>query len=101
MIFLYHKNSNFTAIINAGLLSIADDIPCNRNVGLSDERYFKAGDTEGFSKKLKEFIDKPLTEEEEKRTQIQGIADHYNWENIASTILKVYKNVLNLSQSPS
>ncbi len=40
-------------------------------------------------------------EEEEKRTQIQGIADHYNWENIASRTLEVYKNVLNLSQSPS
>jgi hypothetical protein len=35
-----------------GLFCIASDIPANRNLGLSDDRHFKAGDSEALSKKL-------------------------------------------------
>jgi len=80
-----------------GLSCIASDIPANRIVGLSDGRYFKAGDKEGLSKNLKEFISKPLTEEE-KSAQIQRIAEQYNWEKIASKTLEVYKNTVNSPQ---
>jgi len=76
-----------------GLSCIASDIPANRNVELSNERFFKAGDVNEIALKIKEFINKPFGEEERKR-QIGIIAEKYNWEKIAEDTLKVYKSVI-------
>lgn len=75
-----------------GLSCIASDIPGNRNVLLPEDRYFKVGDIEGLSEKIKEFVDKQLTAEE-KRKQLDLISQRYNWKRIADMTLGVYQRV--------
>ncbi len=75
-----------------GLSCIASDIPANRCVTLDEGRYFPAGDIDALTKKLKKFIDKPLTEEE-KEKQINMIAERYDWEKIAERTLSVYRAI--------
>jgi glycosyltransferase involved in cell wall biosynthesis len=76
-----------------GLSCIASDIPANRGMELSDDRFFRAGDIHGLTKRIKEFINKPW-EEERKKEQIEMIAEKYNWDNIVVGTLKVYKQVM-------
>ena len=76
-----------------GLSCIASDIPANQEVGLSEERFFKAGDVQGLAKKIGEFIEKPLSDEERQR-QINMVAERYDWEKIAERTLEVYKLAL-------
>jgi len=78
--------------LSYGLSCIASDIPANRNIELSDDRFFKAGDVEALAGKITEFTNKPLTVEEKKR-QISMIAERYDWEKIAEKTLKVYDKV--------
>ena len=75
-----------------GLSCIVSDIPANREVGLPEERYFKAGDIEGLSSKIKEFAAKPMTEEQKSR-QIELLKQKYNWDKIAEETLKVYQEI--------
>ncbi len=73
-----------------GLTCIASDIPSNRNIELSEDRFFNSGDVKALATKIKEFIDKPLSEEDRKK-QIRMIAERYNWEKIAEKTLELYK----------
>lgn len=75
-----------------GLSCIVSDIPANKEVGLSEERYFKAGDIEGLSSKIKEFAAKPMTEEQKSR-QIALLKEKYDWNKIAEETLKVYQEI--------
>ena len=75
-----------------GLSCIASDIPANRNIGMEENRFFKAGDIQALANKIKEFIDKPLTDEEKSR-QIERVTKVYNWENIADMTLDIYQQV--------
>lgn len=75
-----------------GLSCIASDIPANRDMGLSKDRFFQAGDIQALATKIKEFIDRPLTDEE-KREQIGMVAEKYDWKKIADRTLEVYKQV--------
>ena len=75
-----------------GLSCIASDIPSNRNIELSEDRFFNAGDFKALTTKIKEFVNKPLTEEE-KRRQINMIAERYDWEKIAEKTLDVYAGI--------
>ena len=79
--------------MGSGLSCIASDIPANRNVELSDERFFKAGDVKALALKIKEFVNKPLSEEDRKK-QIRMISERYDWEKIAEKTLEVYGKVL-------
>jgi len=76
-----------------GLSCIASDIPANRNIEISDKRFFKAGDVTSLKSKIKEIINDPW-EEEESRNQIEMIAENYSWEKISEKTLLVYKDVL-------
>lgn len=76
-----------------GLSCIASDIPANRSIEISEDRFFKAEDVKELAKKIKEFINRPL-EEEERRRQISIIAEKYNWGDIAVETLKIYKQVV-------
>ncbi|MEE9213473.1 MAG: glycosyltransferase family 4 protein [Thermodesulfobacteriota bacterium] len=77
-----------------GLSCIASDIPANKDVDLlAKDRFFKAGDINGLAKKINEFVAKPLSEEE-RRIQLNGINEKYNWDKIAQKTLKVYESVL-------
>lgn len=80
-----------------GLSCIASDIPANRNVELSENRFFRAGDTKGLNAKIREFTAVPLSEEE-RRSQTDMIAERYNWERIAEETRKVYECVIGASQ---
>lgn len=76
-----------------GLPCIASDIPANRNVEMPRNRFFKAGDIEMLTKKIKEFADRPLSEEE-KKGQIHMIEERYNWSKIANQTVDVYESVV-------
>lgn len=76
-----------------GLSCAASDIPANRNIGLPDSRFFKPGDAQELSAKITKFMECPLTDEEKIR-QINMVAEHYDWEDIADKTEAVYKQVL-------
>lgn len=78
--------------LSYGLSCIASDIPANREVGMEDDSYFCAGDTETLVSKIKEFIHKPKSVEE-KMSQRNRIAEKYDWEKIADKTLEVYTSV--------
>lgn len=73
-----------------GLSCIASDIPANKSVELFGDRFFKPGDIKILCAKIEEFIDKPL-KEEERRRQINMIAERYDWEKIAEKTMEVYR----------
>ncbi len=75
-----------------GLSCIVSDIPANREVELSNERFFAAGDTGALSAKMREFTNKPLSNEEKTR-QINMIRERYDWQKIAEMTMGVYKKV--------
>ena len=77
-----------------GLSCIASDIPANKDVELlAEDRFFRAGDINGLAKKINEFVVKPLSEEE-KKIQLNGIDEKYNWDKIAKKTTKVYESIL-------
>ncbi|MFA5410656.1 MAG: glycosyltransferase family 4 protein [Candidatus Omnitrophota bacterium] len=76
-----------------GLSCLASDIPANRNVGLTDDRFFKAGDIYRLREKIIYFMDKPLNEGE-RAAQITIITEKYNWEKIAKQTLELYRRTL-------
>ena len=76
-----------------GLSCIASDIPAHRNLNLLDEdRLFRAGDTPALSRKIEQFIERPLTDGQ-KRSQIARLAEEFSWEKAAGQTLKVYERV--------
>ncbi|MCM8791031.1 MAG: glycosyltransferase family 4 protein [Candidatus Omnitrophica bacterium] len=75
-----------------GLSCIVSDIPANLAVGLPRYRYFKTGDIKELAQKIREFSLKPLSDEEKKR-QIEMVAEKYNWDIIADQTRLVYKKV--------
>ncbi len=76
-----------------GLSCIASDIQANRNVELEKDRFFKTGNIDDLLIKIHGYIDKTWKEKDRGR-QIDMISDKYNWEKIADSTLKVYKNAL-------
>lgn len=79
--------------MSCGLSCIASDIPGNRSVGLSEDRFFQAGNTSHLAAKTNKYINKTLAPQERQK-QIDIIAEKYNWENIAASTLAVYQKVL-------
>ena len=75
-----------------GLSCLASDIPANRELGLADEHYFKAGDSDELFKKLCEFVQKPL-DEIKRKAQINFVAERYNWDKIAKLTLDTYFSI--------
>lgn len=75
-----------------GLSCIASDISANRNVELSEERFFTAGDAKLLALKIGEFVHKTWGEDDRKR-QISMVAEKYDWEKIADETLKIYKRI--------
>lgn len=76
-----------------GLSCIASDIAANKNVELDKERFFKVGDIEEISSKIRDFIRGPWGEDNIQK-QIFMIGTRYNWRTIAGDTLKVYKQVI-------
>lgn len=80
--------------LSYGLSCIVSDIPANREVKLSESRFFKTGDIQELTGKIDNFINNPLSEEEKSR-QISATAEQYNWEKISDMTLLVYNKVIN------
>ena len=76
-----------------GLSCLVSDIPANREAGLSEDRFFLPGDARALALKIKEFKDKPLSNEE-KKEQRGRVSQRYNWENIVKKTLEVYNLVI-------
>lgn len=77
-----------------GLACIASDIPANKNIGLSEDNFFKAGDSSALAAKMKQFISRPSQGEDAKK-QINLVAERYNWGKIAENTMRVYDSVIN------
>ena len=90
----YHEGLPIVLLeaMSYGLSCIVSDIPANQEVDLGDDRYFKPGDIDGLSAKIREFIEKPLGAKERER-QIEYIRKNFDWETIAEETLKVYKRL--------
>ena len=76
-----------------GLSCIASDIEGSRNVGLSNDRYFKTGDVKTLTAKINGYINKQFTQEERER-QIRSITEKYDWDKITDMTMEVYKQVM-------
>lgn len=67
---------------------LASDIRANLEVGLPPQHYFKAGDIEELSLRLKEEAGKEYTEH-------TYDMERYNWDNIAATTFDIYRELSN------
>jgi glycosyltransferase involved in cell wall biosynthesis len=89
----YHEGLPISLLeaMSYGISCIASDIPANKSIGLSKDRFFKTGDIQSLLNKMKEFVNMPF--EEEKKRQILFIQTKYNWRKIAEDTLTVYKSL--------
>lgn len=76
-----------------GLSCIASDIPANREVGLTVDRFFKAGDIEALAAKINEFMKIGPLGGKERDAQMRLIREKYDWNKIAEATLGVYKSL--------
>lgn len=84
----------FLEALSYGLSCIVSDIPANKFFALPSDRFFLPGDVMALALKIKEFVCKPLTDEEKKR-QINMIAEKYDWDTIADKTVAVYNKIIN------
>jgi len=71
---------------------LASDIPQNREIPLPEFRYFKIGNINDLSNKIKELTKKGISEQEKKK-QREILEKNYNWNKIAQQTYNVYKNI--------
>ena len=76
-----------------GLAVLVSDIPANKEVDLSSERYFKCGNVTDLQRKMETLLDKDLTEIQKRDLRLQ-IAEKYNWLKIAEQTVEVYRKAL-------
>ena len=92
----YHEGLPISLLeaMSYGLPVLASDIPANKEVGLSAERYFRCGDVNDLKKKMKVLLEKGLSKEEREEMRNQ-ITEKYNWDRIAEQTIGVYEKALN------
>jgi len=79
--------------LGAGLSAVVSDIPGHREIGLSPDRYFRPGDEDEMEHRLRHWLDLgPLTADLQAR-QIESIRRHYNWDDVASQVLAIYRSL--------
>lgn len=92
----YHEGLPIALLeaMSHGLSVLVSDIPANKEVGLSDDRYFRCGDIVDLRNKIEALMENgfPEKEREELRNQV---GEKYNWDRIAEQTIEVYKKVLN------
>ncbi len=72
---------------------LVSDIPANKEVDLSSERYFKCGNVTDLQRKMETLLEKDLSEIEKRDLRLQ-IAEKYNWLTIAEQTIEVYRKVI-------
>lgn len=81
--------------LSYGLPVIVSDISANRELLLSEFRYFKPGNIDELSFKLVEGIKKGLSGDE-KEKYLKLLKTQFDWDTIAERIKGIYEKVLNL-----
>jgi glycosyltransferase involved in cell wall biosynthesis len=88
----YHEGLPIALLeaMSYGLSVLVSDIPANREVGLSPDRYFGRGDIADLKEKMSRLLkrDISITEREQLRKQIE---EKYNWDDIADRTIDVYR----------
>ena len=80
--------------LSYGLTVLASDIPANLEIGLPEQNYFRLGDMEMLSRRLRVFSCATPTAEV-KNDLRNFVSRQYDWGEIARNTLQVYLNVLN------
>jgi glycosyltransferase involved in cell wall biosynthesis len=76
---------------------LVSNISQNREISLSEFRYFKVGDIDALTKKIIELFKIGISEEEKIKYR-KILEENYNWNKIAERTYQVYKSVLNKYQ---
>ena len=79
-----------------GLPVLVSDIPQLREVELPEYRYFPVGNSDKLAEKIEELMRRQISEEE-KKNQFKILREKYDWDDIASKTLAVYKSCLKKS----
>lgn len=72
---------------------VVSDIPANKEIDITKERFFKCGDVNDLKKKLSFFLEQGLDQNERQKYKKQ-IDEKYNWQKIAEQTVAVYYNAL-------
>lgn len=80
--------------LSFGVPVLVSDIKAHRELGLPEFRYFTPGDVPGLSAKISECLARGIGEDERKK-YTELIKSEYNWDNIASKTIEIYKNLIN------
>ncbi len=91
----YHEGLPIALLeaLSYGLSVLVSDIPANKEVGLSPERYFRCGDVRRLTDRMQMLIKENLAYNESSSIKSQ-VAQKYNWDRIAEQTIEVYKKAL-------
>ncbi len=98
----YHEGLPIALLeaLSHGLSVLCSDIPANREIGLSEDRYFPRGDAEALARRLRECLRQEPLSEEQRRRRAAEIRSRFNWDRVAAMTLGVYDRAFR-SSSPS
>lgn len=90
----YHEGLPIALLeaMSHGLSVLVSDIPANRSIELSKERFFKCGNVNDLKNKIEIFLTAQISNEEKKSLQLL-IMDKYNWQRIAEKTIAVYNKI--------
>ena len=102
----YHEGLPIVLLeaLSYGLPVLVSDIPANKEVKLSADRYFRCGDVDDLKEKMEALLEKGLSEEEQQEIRSQ-IKKKYNpgticqsyragWNKIAEQTIGVYRKLI-------
>jgi glycosyltransferase involved in cell wall biosynthesis len=94
----YHEGLPIVLLeaMSYGLLTLASDIPANKEIGFSDEFYFKCGNIDDLQNKIKILLNRKNSEEDKEAIR-NKVIKKYDWDKIADQTIGVYKKALAIS----
>ena len=95
----YHEGLPISLLeaLSYGIPVLVSDIPANKEVDLSSERYFRCGDVDDLKRKMQMLLGKKSSEAEWQEIRKQ-IEEKYNWDKIAEDTIKIYEKVASKSR---
>jgi len=79
--------------LSYGLPVIASDIPANLEIGLGPDAYFAMGDVPALTRALQARL-RAVDPPEARATRRQWVAERYDWNDVASRTLALYREAL-------
>lgn len=79
--------------LSYGLPVLVSDIAANKEVPLSEDRYFPVGDVCQLAERLKSLFKEGITKKEQENQRLL-LSRRYNWDRIAKETASVYRNML-------